>query len=73
MANTAELMYEYEYCSCTVRRSDLRDKRIFGGIAFDLGVTHLVDVSPVQVRRNFLDARVSIDRDVDGECGGGCK
>ena len=55
------------------RVEHLRDKRLFGGVAFDLSVTHFVNVSPVQVRRNFLNARVCIDRDVDGESGGGCE
>ena len=46
--------------------------RLFFG-HLSVAIADFVDVSPVKVRRNFLDARICINGNVDGQCGGDSK
>ena len=55
------------------RFEHLVDERFFGRIGFGGAVAYFVDVSTVQIRRNFHDAFLRIDGDVDGGVCCGCE
>ena len=55
------------------RVEHLGDKRFFVRVACGVRIADFVDVSPVNVWRNLLDARICIDGYIDGECGRDCE
>ena len=55
------------------RFEHLVDERFFGRIGFGGAVAYFVNVSPVQIRRNFHDAFLRIDGDVNGGVSCGCE